>query len=78
MGARVVLYSQPDCHLCEDARGLLDGWGIPYEVVDSDPRFVLRVPVVEVDGAVVAEAPVDERRLRKALVRAGFEAHERA
>jgi glutaredoxin len=72
MGARVVLYSQPDCHLCEEARGLLDGWGIAYELIDSDPRYVLRVPVIEVDGAVVAEAPVDERRLRKSLVRAGF------
>jgi len=72
MGARVVLYSQPDCHLCEEARGLLDGWGIAYELIDSDPRYVLRVPVIEVDGAIVAEAPVDERRLRKSLVRAGF------
>jgi Glutaredoxin-like domain (DUF836) len=72
MSARVVLYSQPGCHLCEEARGLLDGWEIPYEVVDSDPRYVLRVPLIEVDGALVAEAPVAEHALRKALVRAGF------
>jgi glutaredoxin len=72
MTARIVLYSKPDCHLCEDARGLLDGWGVAYEVVDSDSRFELRVPVVEVDGEVVAEAPLDERALRKVLVRAGF------
>ncbi len=67
MAARVVLYSKPGCHLCDDARGLLDGWGIVYEVIDSDPRYQLRVPVVEVDGRVVAEAPIDERVLARAL-----------
>jgi glutaredoxin len=70
MTARVVLYSKPGCHLCDDARGLLDGWGIAYEVIDSDPRYDLRVPVVEVDGRVVAEAPIDERALARALPRA--------
>jgi len=70
MSPRVVLYSKPGCHLCDDARGLLDGWGIAYEVIDSDPRYDLRVPVVEVDGRVVAEAPIDERALARALPRA--------
>jgi len=70
MPPRVVLYSKPGCHLCDDARGLLDGWGIAYEVIDSDPRYDLRVPVVEVDGRVVAEAPIDERALARALPRA--------
>jgi glutaredoxin len=65
----VVLYSKPGCHLCDDARALLDGWGVTYSVVDSDPRYELRVPVVEVDGAVVAEAPIDERALKKSLLK---------
>jgi glutaredoxin len=67
MAARVVLYSKPGCHLCEDARGLLDGWGIVYEVIESDPRYDLRVPVVELDGRVIAEAPIDENALARAL-----------
>ena len=71
MTARVVLYSKPGCHLCDDARGLLDGWGIDYAVIESDPRYDLRVPVVEVDGRVVAEAPIDERALARGLPRAG-------
>ena len=71
MAPRVVLYSKPGCHLCDDARGLLDGWGIAYEVIESDPRYDLRVPVVEVDGRVVAEAPIDERALARALPRQG-------
>jgi hypothetical protein len=69
---QVTLYSKPGCHLCDDARGLLDGWGIAYEVVDSDPRYDLRVPVVEVDGTIVAEAPIDAGALKRAL-RARFE-----
>ena len=71
MASRVVLYSKPGCHLCDDARGLLDGWGIAYDMIESDPRYELRVPVVEVDGRVVAEAPIDERALARALPRAG-------
>jgi len=62
-----VLYSKPGCHLCDDARGLLDGWGIEYEVVDSDPRYDLRVPVVELDERLIAEAPIDENALARAL-----------
>jgi hypothetical protein len=62
-----VFYSKPGCHLCDDARRLLDGWGVGYEVVDSDPRYELRVPVVELDGHVIAEAPIDENALARAL-----------
>jgi glutaredoxin len=67
MPGRVVFYTESGCHLCEDARRLLDGWGIDYKVVESDPRYLIRVPVIELDGAVVAEAPLDERRLARAL-----------
>jgi len=67
MPGRVVLYSKPGCHLCDDARGLLDGWDVAYEVIESDPRYDLRVPVVEVDGRVIAEAPIDEKALARAL-----------
>jgi glutaredoxin len=70
MTARVVFYTKPGCHLCEDARGLLDGWKVGYEVVESDPRYDLRVPVIEVDGTIVAEAPIDERALARALRKA--------
>jgi glutaredoxin len=50
----VILYSTPGCYLCDEVRTLLDSWDVSYEVVDSDPRYELRVPVVEVDGRVVA------------------------
>ncbi len=65
---RVVLYSKPDCELCDEARALLDDIGEPYEV-RHDPRFALRVPVVEVDGAIVTEGRIGERAVRRALRR---------
>jgi len=67
MAGRIVFYTEPGCHLCEEARGLLDRWGVEYEVVEADPRYVIRVPVIELDGDVIAEAPVDERALARAL-----------
>lgn len=60
----VTLYSQPDCHLCDEARAELDAAGLPYEEVDisSDPalhaRYLERVPVVAFDAE-------DTWRLRK-------------
>jgi glutaredoxin len=66
--ARVVLYSKPDCSLCDHARELLESLGVGFEVAD-DPRFAFRVPVIEVDGRIVTEGRVSERALRRALTR---------
>ena len=66
MSHRVVLFSKPDCCLCDDAKQMLDELGHEYEV-DHDPRFVDRVPVIEVDGRIVTEGRVSERAVRRAL-----------
>ena len=55
--------------MCERAQALLDSMGIDYLTVLDDPRFVERVPVVELDGRIVAEAPIDEPALRRTLAR---------
>lgn len=65
---RVVLYSKPDCSLCDAARALLDALGISYTQAE-DARYALRVPVIEVDGRVVTEGRVSERALRRTLGR---------
>ncbi|MBI4728038.1 MAG: glutaredoxin family protein [Acidobacteria bacterium] len=65
---RLVLFSKPGCHLCDDARQMLDRIGHPYEVA-ADPRYSLRVPVIEVDGRAVTEGRVSERAVRAALRR---------
>lgn len=66
--ARVVLYTKPACSLCDDARAMLEGLSVSFEVA-HDPAFDLRVPVIEVDGRIVTEGRVSERALRSALGR---------
>jgi len=67
--AKVVLYSKPSCGLCDEAREMLNAIGEPYDVA-YDPRYDLRVPVIEVDGKVVTEGRVSEPAIRRALRRA--------
>ena len=75
--ARVTLYSRPGCHLCDDARAVIEtvcaelgeSWG---EVsIDDDPelreRFTDEVPVTFVDGRQHDFWRVDPVRLRAAL-----------
>ena len=75
--ARVTLYSRAGCHLCDEAREVVERvcaeLGESYEDVDvdSDPALVARfdeeVPVTFVDGRQHDFWRVDEARLRTAL-----------
>ena len=75
--ARVTLYSRPGCHLCDDARAVIErvcaDLGEEYvEVsIDDDPelqsRFGEEIPVTFVDGRQHDFWRVDEARLRAAL-----------
>ena len=72
---RVVLYSARGCHLCEQARAVLEGEGIAYEEIDISGDAALEsayrewLPVLEIDGerAFVYRIPPEtlRRRLRK-------------
>ncbi len=76
----VVLYVGTDCHLCEVARHLLLALrrSIPFQLrevpIAGDPdlerRFLIEVPVVEVDGEIATQAPVEIEAVRAAVVRA--------
>jgi predicted thioredoxin/glutaredoxin len=61
------------CHLCDKALGILEELSLHPEVLDVDADAELyrlydfRVPVVLVDGVIVAEGKIDRERLRKAL-----------
>ena len=76
-GARVTLYTRPGCHLCDDARVLIEQvcaeLGESYDEVsiDGDPdlerRFGHEVPVTFVDGHQHDYWRVDPTRLRTAL-----------
>lgn len=75
---RVVVYTRQGCGLCREAERLVaaEARGHDVELVDVDAddelqrTYNLRVPVVEVDGDVVAEGLVGPGVVR-AAVRAG-------
>ena len=66
----LVLYSREGCHLCDDARAVLERIGHPFEEVDieTDPelhrRYLERIPVVALDGVELYDFFVDETDLR--------------
>ena len=74
---RVILYSKPGCHLCDDARAVIEAvcaeLGESYDEIDilSSPeltaRFGEEIPVTFVDGAQHDFWRVSADRLRAAL-----------
>ncbi|GAA1993288.1 glutaredoxin family protein [Terrabacter lapilli] len=74
---RVVLLGRPGCHLCEEARTVVERvtaeLGVAWEErsVDDDPellrRYAEQIPVTFVDGRRHDFWRVDEGRLRAAL-----------
>ena len=72
---RLVLVTRRGCHLCDEALALLQELGKEPELADVDADEELfrvydwRVPVVLVDGAVVAEGKIKKDVLQQALKR---------
>jgi glutaredoxin len=69
--ARLVLYTRPGCHLCDDARAVLERIGEPFDEIDIDSddelfkRYLERIPVVVLDGEELYDFFVDEQDLRR-------------
>lgn len=76
---RITLLGRPGCHLCDDARLVIErvasDLGVPWEEVDimSDPELQAtwwdQIPVTLIDGVQHDYWRVDEQRLRRALAR---------
>ena len=76
---RVVLYGRDGCHLCDQARTMLErvreetGEGFVEVDVDVDPdlreRYGELVPVVTVDGVQQGYWRIEAARVRAALAR---------
>lgn len=76
--SRVVLYGKPGCHLCDDARAVVEAVcaevGADWSEIDitTDPELFRaygeQIPVTVVDGRQHDFWRVDPARLRKALV----------
>jgi hypothetical protein len=77
MPARIVIHSRPGCHLCDDAYAVCApiaaqrGADLEVRSILDDPgRWPLianMIPVIEVDGAVVATWRITAEQLRAAL-----------
>jgi glutaredoxin len=77
VSARVTLYGRAGCHLCDEARAVVErvcaelGEAFDEVDIDTDPalleRFDEEVPVTFVDGRQHDFWRVDEARLRAAL-----------
>jgi glutaredoxin len=70
---RLILYGKPGCHLCDDARIVLQRIGAPFEEIDITTddalhaAYLERIPVVTLDGEERFEYFVDEPALRALL-----------
>ena len=76
---RVLMYGRPGCHLCDDARTVVERVRAehPFELrevdVSLDPElhraYGERIPVLELDGELLFEFVVDEAVLQQRLDR---------
>jgi glutaredoxin len=80
MTPSVVLYGRPGCHLCDDARAVVEavrrrrGFELVERDIETDERwlkaYLERIPVVEIDGVVAFELFVTEPELEGRLAAA--------
>jgi glutaredoxin len=77
----IVLYGRPGCHLCDDARVVLERVRaeLPFALVERDierddalfKAYLERIPVIALDGEELCEFFVDEGELRRRLAYTG-------
>ena len=74
----IVLYSRPDCHLCDEARTGLEemraegpGFELREVDIDSDDEllraYLERIPVIAIDGREVCELGLDAGAVRSVI-----------
>jgi glutaredoxin len=72
-----ILYTRAGCHLCDEAREVLENHGVGVQAIDIDADSSLReqfstcVPVVMIDGKVRFRGRVDAVLLRRLLAAGG-------
>ena len=73
--ARITLYGRDGCHLCDDARAVLQRIGEPFDEVDitTDPELEMeyteRIPVIMLDGKEHGYWRVEKERLIRDLAK---------
>jgi len=72
---KAILYTRVGCHLCDDARQILERHGLTVEPVDIDQdpelvaRYTFEVPVIWIDGQERFRGRVNEVLLKRLLER---------
>lgn len=74
---KVVFYTKAGCHLCDDARDLLEDLAadIPFDLTEIDIRTDLnvfetyryRIPVIIINGQAIVEGRIDQTDLLRAF-----------
>jgi glutaredoxin len=74
----VTLYGRPGCHLCDEARTVLERIrdDLPFALVERDIErdeallrtYLERIPVIALDGEELFDFLVDEAELRRRLL----------
>ena len=74
---RVVIYSKPECHLCDEAKAAIQASGCDEEYtleeinIESDPvlldRYRFEIPVITIDGLEAFRNRVSSEEFRKAI-----------
>jgi glutaredoxin len=83
--ARVVIYTRPGCHLCDEAKmeitraGCSDLFSLEEINIDSDPSLATRygydIPVVTIDGVHAFKHRLTAEEFKRELRRA-FDSHD--
>ncbi len=69
----VILYTRQNCCLCDEAKQVLEMYGLQPKLIDIDEhedklaKYNECVPVVEIDGKVYFRGKVNEILLRRIL-----------
>ena len=79
MSARVILYTRKGCHLCDEAKSVLDraSWRVDFALtvvdIDTDPdlrqQYNDEVPVITINGAKAFKYHVDLEEFLERLAR---------
>lgn len=74
---RVIIYSKPGCHLCEEAKAEIQAAGSEEEYaleeinIETDPdllrRYRFEIPVITIDGVEVFKSRVSPEEFREAI-----------
>lgn len=79
----VKLYSRPRCHLCENARQILEelqqNWNFTIEEINIDDdselveKYGITIPVIELDGEELQNGIINKKFINEAFSRKNLE-----